>query len=50
MYPFKFVENNSYSKTETHEPVSGAESRAVSHSAQLRLKLTCYIMSCDKAM
>lgn len=32
MYPFKFVENNSYSKTETHEPVSGAESRAVSHS------------------
>lgn len=39
MYPFKFVENN-----ETHEPVSGAESRAVSHSAQLRLSLTCYIM------
>lgn len=43
MYPFKFVENNSYSKTGTHEPVSGAESRAISHSAQLRL--TSHVIS-----
>lgn len=42
MYPFKFVENDSYSKTGT-QPVSGAKSRAVSHSAQLRL--TSHVIS-----
>lgn len=46
MYSFKFVENDSYSRIETPESVSGAESSAVS---QLRLSLTCSMIECDTA-